>query len=74
MERKKFAMTSEARISAKIVGATPFVFLFLLQFLSPENFEFIMFSEPGRPILYYMLVSETIGLAIIWALMKGVKS
>lgn len=74
MERKKFAMTSEARISAKIVGATPFVFLFLLQFLSPENFEFIMFSESGRPILYYMLVSETIGLAIIWALMKGVKS
>jgi len=74
IERKKFAMTSEARISAKIVGATPFVFLFLLQFLSPENFEFIMFSEAGRPILYYMLVSETIGLAIIWALMKRVKS
>ncbi|MGF1698369.1 type II secretion system F family protein [Vibrio lamellibrachiae] len=73
IERKKFAMTSEARISAKIVSATPFVFLFMLQFLSPENFEFLMFTEAGRPILYYLLISESIGLVIIWALMKRVK-
>ncbi|MHC0046046.1 type II secretion system F family protein [Vibrio campbellii] len=73
VERKKFALTSEARISAKIVSATPFFFLFILQFLSPENFEFVMFHPEGRPLLYYLVISEAIGMAIIWALMKRVK-
>lgn len=73
VERKKFALTSEARISAKIVSATPFFFLFILQFLSPENFEFVMFNPEGRPLLYYLVISEAIGMAIIWALMKRVK-
>lgn len=73
VDRKKFALTSEARISAKIVGATPFFFLFILQFLSPENFEFVMHHPEGRPILYYLITSESIGMLIIWALMKKVK-
>ncbi len=73
VEKKKYAMTSEARISSKIVCATPFFFLFILQFLSPENFEFVMFHPEGRPILYYLLISESMGMAIIWALMKRVK-
>lgn len=73
VERKKFALTSEARISAKIVGATPFFFLFILQFLSRENFEFVMYHPEGRPILYYLIISESIGMLIIWALMKKVK-
>lgn len=73
IEKKKYAMTSEARASAKIVGAIPFIFLFILQYLSPENFEFVMFSDSGKPILYYVLVSELIGMSIIWSLMKGVK-
>ncbi|MGR5234702.1 type II secretion system F family protein [Vibrio rotiferianus] len=73
VERKKFALTSEARISAKIVSATPFFFLFILQFLSPENFEFVMFNPEGRPLLYYLVISEAIGMTIIWALMKRVK-
>jgi len=73
VEKKKYSLTSEARASAKIVGAIPFIFLFLLQFLSPENFEFVMFHPSGRPILYYVLSSETIGMLIIWLLMKGVR-
>lgn len=73
IEKKKFALTSEARASAKIVGSIPFIFLFLLQYLSPENFEFVMFHPSGRPILYYVLASEAIGIFIIWTLMKGVK-
>jgi len=73
MEKKKYAMTSEARSSAKIVGSIPFIFLFILQYLSPENFEFVMFNDAGKPILYYVLLSEFIGMSIIWSLMKGVK-
>lgn len=73
IERKKYALTSEARISAKIVCATPFFFLFILQFLSPENYEFVMFNSEGRPILYYVVISELIGMSIIWGLLKKAK-
>lgn len=73
IERKKYALTSEARISAKIVCATPFFFLFILQFLSPENYEFVMFNPEGRPILYYVVISEIIGMSIIWGLLKKAK-
>ena len=73
IEKKKYALTSEARTSAKIVGAIPFFFLFMLQYLSPENYEFVMFNPAGRPILYYVLISEAIGMTIIWLLMKSVR-
>lgn len=72
MDKKKFALTSEARSSAKIVAAIPFFFLFMLQFLSPENYEYVMFNEDGKVILYYVLASEFIGISIVWGLMRGV--
>ncbi|WP_023604262.1 type II secretion system F family protein [Aliivibrio logei] len=74
IEKKKYALTSEARTSAKIVAAIPFIFLFMLQYLSPENYEYVMFNPDGRPILYYVLISESIGILIIWLLMRGVRS
>ncbi|WP_194435198.1 type II secretion system F family protein [Vibrio fluminensis] len=74
VEKKKYALTSEARTSAKIVAAIPFIFLFMLQFLSPDNYEYVMFEPKGRVILYYVLVSEFIGIAIVWKLMKGVEA
>ncbi len=73
VEKKKFALTSEARTSAKIVAAIPFIFLFMLQFLNPENYEFVMFNASGRVILYYVIISEAIGIGIVWSLMKSVK-
>ncbi|PMH46705.1 pilus assembly protein TadB [Vibrio sp. 10N.286.49.B3] len=72
VEKKKFSMTSEARASVKIVAAIPFFFLFILQYLSPENFEYVMFNPSGRPILYYVICSEAIGIFIVWKLMKAV--
>lgn len=71
IEKKKYAMTSEARTSAKIVAVIPFIFLFSMKFLSPQNYEFIMFNPSGKPLLYYLIVSETIGLTIVWMLMRG---
>ncbi|WP_217519154.1 type II secretion system F family protein [Vibrio metschnikovii] len=73
IEKKKYALTSEARTSAKIVAAIPIFFLFILQYLSPENYEFVMFDPSGRPILFYVLISEAIGIAIVWGLMKSVR-
>ncbi|GKX63309.1 type II secretion system F family protein [Pragia fontium] len=70
MERKKLAMTSEARMSAKIVAAIPLLFFIGMKFLNPENFDFIINDSTGQLILYYVLASEGIGLSVIWFLVK----
>ncbi|WP_191602901.1 type II secretion system F family protein [Marinomonas algicola] len=75
IDKKKFALTSEARASAKIVFSIPFLFLFgVMRFLMPENYFFVMEDDVGRQILYYMLISEAIGMLIIYFIMKGVKA
>jgi tight adherence protein B len=73
VDKKKLSMTAEARMSVKIVASIPFIFLFMLQYISPENYEFVMFNDAGRPILYYVIVSEAIGIFIVWMLMRGVR-
>ncbi|MFI8416079.1 type II secretion system F family protein [Serratia sp. NPDC078593] len=70
MARRKAAMTSEARMSAKIVAAIPLLFLCGMKYFSPENFDFIINDPVGRLILYYVIGSEAIGMAIIWILVK----
>ena len=70
LNKKKGAMTSEARMSAKIVAAIPVCFLFMMKYMSPENYDFVMNHEAGRSIFYYVLGSEIIGISIIWILMK----
>ncbi|MBR0573541.1 MULTISPECIES: type II secretion system F family protein [Pasteurellaceae] len=70
MEQKKKAMTSEARISALIVGALPVCFFIFMRVAMPENFEFIINDPDGRLVLYYVLGSEGLGLIIIWWLMR----
>ncbi|OBT15848.1 hypothetical protein A9264_06040 [Vibrio sp. UCD-FRSSP16_10] len=73
LEKKKMAMTSEARISAKIVGALPFCFLMLLNWLNPKDLEFVLFNPDGRWILYYLLMSEGLGMFIVWWLVKSIR-
>ncbi|TCJ97826.1 tight adherence protein B [Volucribacter psittacicida] len=70
MEKKKKAMTSEARISAIIVSLFPVVFFIFMKFMMPENFDFIINDDNGRYILYYVLGSELLGMLIIWWLMR----
>ncbi|GAD78889.1 type II secretion system F family protein [Vibrio ezurae] len=73
LEKKKMAMTSEARISAKIVGAIPFCFLLLLNWINPKDLEFVLFHPDGRWILYYLLISEGTGMFIVWWLVRSVR-
>lgn len=70
LERRKKAMTSEARASAKIVAAIPILFFIGMKYLSPENFNFIMTDGTGRIILYYVIASEVIGIMIINLLVR----
>ncbi|MBS0855876.1 type II secretion system F family protein [Tatumella sp. JGM100] len=70
MEKKMLSMTSEMRMSSKITGAIPFVFLILLKFISPENFQFVLEDQQGRVLLYYLIGSEVTGLLVIKFLMR----
>jgi tight adherence protein B len=74
LDKKKMAMTSEARISAKIVAAIPVIFMLLLNHINPANVDFVLHDPKGQYILYYVLGSEFLGLSIIWLLVKGVKA
>ncbi|MFA0439120.1 type II secretion system protein F [Vibrio sp. 10N.286.49.C2] len=74
LDKKKMAMTSEARISAKIVAAIPLAFAFLLNYINPGSVDFILHDEKGQYILYYVIGSELIGLSIVWLLVKGVRT
>lgn len=73
IDKKKNALTSEARSSAKIIAALPVIFLMILKFTSPENYNYVMFEDAGRPLFYYVLTSELIGFALIYMILRGVK-
>lgn len=74
IDMKKRAMTAEARMSSYIVCAIPFIFLFgIMRLLSPENYDYVMNDPGGRYLLYYMLISEAIGMGIVFWLMRSVR-
>lgn len=73
MEIKKMAMTSEARISAKVVAAIPLGFSILLYSVNPEHINFILYDPDGVWILYYVVGSILSGLLIVWLLVKAVR-
>ena len=72
LEKKTLAMTSEARISAKIVGSLPFLFMIAMHFFDPEGLNFVLFEPDGRWVLYYVVGSIGVGMSIIWLLVKGI--
>ena len=74
LEKKKMAMTSEARISAKIVAAIPMIFMIILSQINPSNVDFVLHDPEGRVVLFYVLGSELIGLFIVWLLVRGVRA
>lgn len=72
IEKKRDALTAEARASAKIVACLPVIFLAILRLTSPENYNFVMFEDAGKPIFYYVITSELVGFICIWLILKGV--
>lgn len=70
MEKRKKALTSEARMSAMIVACFPIAFMIFMRFMMPEDFEFLLNDPSGRLIFYYVLGSEMLGMTIIWFLMR----
>lgn len=72
LDRKKIAMTAEARMSVKVLVIIPVFFFFFLKFLAPDNFEILIGTDAGRCILYYAFGSILFGLFIVWSMMNKV--
>lgn len=72
MERKKYAMTSEARMSVKILAAIPIGFLVFMKYTSPDNVDILLHHPIGQMLLYYSLGSIVVGLLIVWMMMNKV--
>ncbi|EAW8511855.1 protein dehydratase [Salmonella enterica] len=70
MDRKKYAMTAEARMSVKVLACIPVGFSFILKVLSPENFDILINDPTGQWILYYAIASILFGLFIVWNMMN----
>ncbi|WP_339387730.1 type II secretion system F family protein [Vibrio caribbeanicus] len=73
LEKKAMSMTSEARISAKIVAAIPLLFTVLINYVAPSNVDFLLNDPSGRMVLFYVVGSEVLGLLSIWLLIRGVR-
>lgn len=65
LERSRDGKTAEVRMTVKILSVLPFAFIFLLQFISPENYQFLFNDPTGRYILYYVIGSVAFGQLII---------
>ena len=73
LQKKMNALTSEVRMSAKIIGALPPAFFLFMKYITPENFEFILHYPHGQMLLMYVVGSEVLGMSIIWWLMRKVR-
>lgn len=72
LDRKKIAMTAEARMSVKVLVIIPVFFFLFLKFVAPDNFEILIGTDAGKYILYYALGSILTGLLIVWSMMNKV--
>lgn len=72
MERKKYAMTSEARMSVKILAAIPIGFLIFINFQSPQSMDILLHNPTGQIIFYYSVGSILFGLFVVWLMMNKI--
>ncbi|MBG6243796.1 hypothetical protein CS369_01045 [Candidatus Symbiopectobacterium sp. 'North America'] len=63
-------MTSEVRISVKILTAIPIFFFFFIKYTSPDSFAILIYDPMGKFILYYAVGSISSGIFILWLIMN----
>lgn len=72
IERKKYAMTSEARMSVKILAVIPVAFFALMNFQSPESVQILLYDSLGKILFYYSVGSILFGLLVVWMMMNKI--
>ncbi len=64
-QQKLFTLTSEPRLTAKVVSAIPFIMFLALFWLNPEQINFLIHNDKGQNILTYVITSTLSGLLLI---------
>ncbi|ATA19270.1 tight adherence protein B [Gibbsiella quercinecans] len=72
LEKKKYAMTAEVRMSIKILTGIPIFFFFFMKYQSPANFDILLHHPSGQMMLYYAICSILLGLLIVWMMMNKI--
>lgn len=63
--QKLFTLTSEPRLTAKVVSAIPLIMFLALFWLNPEQVSFLLNHSKGQQILIYVITSTLAGLLLI---------
>lgn len=63
--QKLLTLTSEPRLTAKVVSAIPAIMFVALFWLNPEHVSFLLNHEKGQNILIYTITSVLFGLALM---------
>lgn len=72
VNKKKYAMTSEARMSVKVLAAIPVFFFVFLNYQSPESVDILLNNPIGQLVFYYAIGSILLGLLVVWIMMNRV--
>jgi len=70
---KTKAMTSEARLSAKIIAALTIIVSGFLAVTSNTQLEFLLNDQAGHHLLLYCLVSNGLGFVLVSFCLKGIR-
>jgi Flp pilus assembly protein TadB len=65
-------MTSEARMSVKILAAIPVLFFMFMKFQSPESVDILLNHPLGKMLFYYSVGSILFGLLVVWMMMNKI--
>lgn len=57
--------TAELRMTLLILAAMPPLFILMLKGISEETYNYLMHTESGKYIIYYVIASEVIGILFI---------
>lgn len=72
VNKKKYAMTSEARMSVKVLAVIPVLFFVFLNYQSPESVDILLNNPIGQIVFYYAIGSILFGLLVVWIMMNRV--
>ncbi|MBX4133810.1 type II secretion system F family protein [Frischella sp. Ac48] len=57
--------TAELRMTLMILAAMPPLFIFMLKGISEDTYNYLMYTDWGKYIIYYVITSELIGIIFI---------
>ncbi len=70
LNKRKRAISGEARASILMLACFPFIFFILMAFVNPKTISFVLNDTTGIYVFYYLLISEALGILISYILYR----